>query len=67
MRLQSGCKYIKFQTYEADSITLDVKAKDFLISDTDSLGRTTYMIFTKKLARPSAGNKNSLHIADPLD
>ena len=39
----AGCKYIKFQTYEASSITLKSTNQDFLISDPESLWYGDYL------------------------
>ena len=44
---KSGANAIKFQTYTADTITLDCKKKDFLIDDPHSLwhGKNLYDLY----------------------
>ena len=44
---RAGANCIKLQTYTADTITIDSKKKDFLISDPESIwsGRTLYDLF----------------------
>ena len=64
---QAGADAIKLQTYTADTMTLDVKNKDFLINDPTSLwnGRQLYDLY-KEAHTPWAWHKPIMEHAKDL-
>jgi len=64
---KAGAHAIKLQTYTADSMTLDVDAKDFQINENESLwqGENLYSLY-KKAATPYEWHEELFNLANDL-